>query len=162
MTTVAAIEVEHRIAAPPDIVFSFFVDPDRYRLWQGLDAELDPRPGGRFCVRITSTGRVRGEYVLVDPSKQVVFTWGWESDAELPPALRDFTPGISTVEVTLIPDGDGTIVRLRHAGIPTEEARGLHDVGWPIYLQRLGVATTGGDPGPDTLASQLSSRSEPA
>lgn len=152
----AAVEVEHRIDAPPDIVFSYFVDPERYRLWQGLDAELDPRPGGRYRVRITNTGGVRGEYVLVDPPSHVVFTWGWESDGELPEVLRDLTPGLSTVEVTLIPDGEGTIVRLRHAGLPSEGTRRIHEAGWPFYLERLAVAIGGGDPGPDTLVAQLS------
>ena len=31
------IELERRIAAPPEIVFAYFTDPERYRLWQGVD-----------------------------------------------------------------------------------------------------------------------------
>ena len=38
-----SLEIERRIAARPETVFSFFVDPARYRRWQGIDAELDPR-----------------------------------------------------------------------------------------------------------------------
>ncbi|MBV8386016.1 MAG: SRPBCC domain-containing protein, partial [Acidimicrobiia bacterium] len=61
------VEVERRIAAPPEIVFSYFTDPDRYRIWQGVDADLDPRPGGLFRVRMTGRSRhiATGEYVEV-------------------------------------------------------------------------------------------------
>jgi hypothetical protein len=30
-------------------------------------------------------------------------------------------PGSTTVEITLTPDGDGTILRLRHLGLPNEK-----------------------------------------
>ena len=63
------IKLRRRIAASPETVFSYFVDPERYRLWQGVDAELDPRPGGLF--RVTTTGHsrhvARGSYLEVDP-----------------------------------------------------------------------------------------------
>jgi uncharacterized protein YndB with AHSA1/START domain len=85
------IEVERRIAARPETVFSYFTDPKRYRLWQGVDAELDPRPGGMF--RVTMTGKsgtvVRREYVELDPPRRLVFTWGLESWAGSPtPSFR--------------------------------------------------------------------------
>src|SRR5712692_3597316 len=61
----------------------------------------------------------------------------------------DLPPGSSTVEVTLVPDGDGTIVRLRHGGLPDDNWREQHVGGWGRYLDRLAVAASGGDPGPD-------------
>jgi hypothetical protein len=42
------------------------------------------------------------------------------------------------------------VVRLVHRELP-DEAVEAHDTGWPHYLARLGVAATGGDPGPDEL-----------
>ena len=83
-----------------------------------------------------------GTYVVVEPPSRVVFTWGWEGDPDLP-------PGSSTVDVTLVPDGDGTIVRLRHAGLPDDVSRQHHAVGWQRYMERLAIAGPGGDPGPD-------------
>lgn len=77
---------------------------------------------------------------------RLVFTWDWEDSGELP-------PGSSTVEITLVPDGDGTLIRLRHTGLPPEESRGLHAAGWSRYLEFLSVAATGHDPGPDPLAA---------
>lgn len=130
------VEVETWVRASPEVVFTFFTDSDKYRRWQGQKAELDPRPGGRYRVDMDGTNVARGEYVEVDPPRRVVFTWGFEGSPVLP-------PGSSTVEVTLIPDGDGTIVRLRHSGLPDEDSRAQHAAGWQLYTQRL-VAEAGG------------------
>ena len=125
------IELERRIAAPPETVFAYFTDPVRYRLWQGVAVELDPRPGGIFRVRMNDEGWIaRGEYVEVEPPKRVVFTWGWEG-------VDALAPGESTVEVSLEPDREGTIVRLRHSGLPNESACQLHNYGWGVGLDAL-------------------------
>lgn len=149
-----AIEIERRIAARPETVFSYFTDPERFRLWQGFGAELDPRPGGIF--RVTQTGRsrvvARGEYVEVEPPKRLVLTWGWEQIEGLPEGLNGLLPGASRVEVELIPDGDGTILRLRHSGLPTEGSRNVHMAGWDLSLGRLVVVAAGGEPGPHPFA----------
>ena len=89
-----------------------------------------------------SGDRVRGEYLAVEPPHRVVFTWGLEDHADLP-------PGSSTVEITLLADGDGTIVRLRHERPPTDVSREQHAVGCQHYVERLATVATGGDPGPD-------------
>ncbi len=75
----------------------------------------------------------------------VVFTWGWEGDRHGVP------PGTSRVEVSLIPDGDGTIVRVTHRDLPPE-TRKPHGEGWQHYLARLATVAAGGDPGPDPWA----------
>jgi len=141
------IELQRRIAAPPETVFAYFTDAKRYRLWQGVDAELDPRPGGLF--RVTMTGHsgqvVRGEYLEVSPPKRLVFTWGYEDNEGL-------QPGDSTVEVLLEPDGADTLLTLRHSGLPSETACRLHDWGWDLTLDRLDVVATGGDPGSNPFA----------
>jgi uncharacterized protein YndB with AHSA1/START domain len=165
-TTEGVIEVERRIAAQPETVFSYFTDPDRFRLWQGVDAELDPRPGGMFRVKMTGRSGtvVRGVYEEVEPPTRVVFTWGWEPLDRLPegvdltqvPGLPDgFTgvpPGTSTVEVDLVADGAATILRIRHSGLPTEAARGFHAWGWEKTVPRLVAVASGKDPGPNPMA----------
>jgi len=60
------------------------------------------------------------------------------------------TPGSSTVEISLHPEGDKTRVRLTHRGLP-EDAIGDHTGGWDHYLDRLATRVTGGDPGPDVI-----------
>jgi uncharacterized protein YndB with AHSA1/START domain len=148
-----AVELERYIAAPPEVVYAYFTDPDRYRQWQGRDAELDPRPGGRF--RITMSGQTRtvvwGEFVEVEPPRRLVMTWGWEPQDWFPDGMR-IEPGSTTVEVTFIPEGEGTRLRLRHGDLPTEAACDFHVWGWNLTLDRLVLAAEGRDPGPDPFA----------
>jgi uncharacterized protein YndB with AHSA1/START domain len=135
------VELEVRLDAPPEEVFRFLTEPARYVRWQGMAAELDPRPGGTYRVWMDPDTVASGEYVEVEPPRRVVFTWGWVGNAGVP-------PGSTTVEVTLSPDGDGTILSLVHRGLPDGEAAALHEEGWRLYTGRLQVAVTGADPGP--------------
>jgi uncharacterized protein YndB with AHSA1/START domain len=99
-----------------------------------------------YRVEINARDVARGEYVEIVPPSRIVFTWGWESaDSKVP-------PGSSTVEVSLIPDGNGTIVRLRHFGLPMDE-REIHAGGWEHYLERLELAAQGRAPSPDPWAN---------
>ena len=141
VSTGEVVEREVRIEAPPETVFSFFTDPQQMTKWKGQSATLDPRPGGIYRVDMNGENIARGEYVEVVPYSRVVFTWGWEGDDSPLP------PGASTVEVSLTPDGDGTIVRLRHLGLSPEQ-RQAHAEGWELYLPRLPLAAIGQDPGP--------------
>ena len=73
----------------------------------------------------------------------MVFTFGWEQEG------NPITPGSTTVEISLHPEGDKTRVRLAHRGLPAD-AVSDHTGGWDRYLDRLATRVTGGDPGPDT------------
>jgi uncharacterized protein YndB with AHSA1/START domain len=145
------VEREVRIAARPETVFAFFIDPEKMILWKGRRAELDARPGGVYRVEINDQAIARGEYVEIDPPRRVVFTCGWEGQ-EQGQGPHAVSPGSSRVEITLEPDGDGTLVRLRHLDLP-QESREIHGQGWDLYLGRLAIAAAGGDPGPDPTAS---------
>lgn len=135
-------ELEVRIQARPETVFEFFVDPQKMRRWKGTEAELDPRPGGRYRVSgIAGGATVVGEFVEIDPPRRLVFTWGWEGDEEVP-------PGSSTVEVTLTPDGDATVLHLVHRDLPAGQGPS-HMEGWEHFVARLVEAAAGRDPGPD-------------
>ena len=140
-----AVEREVRIAARPETVFEFFVDPQKMCEWKGRKAELDPRPGGTYRVEINDQAIARGEFVEIEAPSRVVFTWGWEGQQSGEHAVP---PGSSRVEVDLIPDGDGTLVRLRHLDLP-EQSREIHGQGWDLYLGRLSKAAAGEDPGAD-------------
>lgn len=143
------VEVSQRVDGTPDVVFPYFTDPEKYCLWQGLEAELDPRPGGVYRLKFFDGGAVEGEYLVVDPPHRIVFSWGWNGDA-LPPGMADVPPGSTTVEVTLVADGDGTIIQLRHSGLPSDAASSVHEWGWrTVYLPRLEIARAGRDPGPE-------------
>jgi uncharacterized protein YndB with AHSA1/START domain len=141
------VEREVRIAARPETVFEFLVDPEKQVLWMGRRAQLDARPGGIYRVEINDQAIARGEYLEVVPAKKVLVTFGWEGQ-EAGQGEHGVPPGSSRVEMTLEPDGDGTLVRLRHYDLP-EQARDMHGQGWELYLGRLAIAAAGGDPGPD-------------
>jgi uncharacterized protein YndB with AHSA1/START domain len=140
-----AVEREIRIAARPETIFPFFTDPARMVQWKGHLATLDPRPGGAYRVAINDQTVMRGEYVLLEPPHRLVFTFGWEGQGHPIP------PGSSTVEVTLVADGDGTLVRLVHRGLPPD-AQADHAKGWDHYLPRLALAAAGAA-GPDPRAN---------
>ena len=150
-----AVEREVRIAARPETIFPFLVEPEKMRRWKGISAELDPRPGGIYRVDVTGRDIARGEYMEVTPHSRIVFTWGWEAENNPVP------PGSSTVEITLTPDGDGTIVRLRHFDLPTETQE-QHGQGWDHYMKRLAIAGARGDPGPDPWVGSGDMGHEPA
>jgi uncharacterized protein YndB with AHSA1/START domain len=127
-----------RIEARPETVFAFLTNPDKMTRWKGDSAQLDAHPGGIYRVQI-GQAVVVGEFVEIDPPRRVVFTWGWEGNDAVP-------PGSSTVEVTLTPDGEATILRLVHRDLPAEQ-RAEHEEGWKHFLPRLATVATGGDPG---------------
>ena len=83
--------------------------------------------------------------LLTDPvllRSGLVYTWDWENE----PMGVD-----TTVEFVLEPDGDGTVVRLRHTGFPQPDwvdshARGSRSCGrhgsWRARRTAPGVRTT--------------------
>jgi uncharacterized protein YndB with AHSA1/START domain len=129
----SVLEREITIAARPETVFPYFIDPGKIVRWMGTTAELDPRPGGLFRIDYNGQDIVRGEYLEIDPPHRVVFTWGWEAAGDPTP------PGASTVEVTLTSVDGGTRVNLRHSGLTPETVVG-HGEGWDQFLPVL--ATT--------------------
>ena len=135
------VNSEIRIEAPPEAVFPFLTDPEKIVRWKGVEAAVEAVPGGVYRVNVTGRNYAVGEYAEIDPPRRVVFTWGWEGDEQLP-------PGSSTVTIELIPDGDETIVRLTHSGLP-EGADAAQLEGWKHFLPRLATVAAGGDPGPD-------------
>jgi uncharacterized protein YndB with AHSA1/START domain len=129
------------IDATPETIWPFLIDPDKYVGWIGA-AEIDARPGGTYKVLVGGKHPSAGEFVEVVPMQKIVFTFGWdEKDHPIP-------PGSTTIEISLHPEGDKTLVRLVHSGLPAD-AVDDHGKGWAHYLERLSVVSIGGDPGPD-------------
>ena len=143
-TETGVIEREISIAARPETIWDFLVNPMKATRWMGTEASFDPRPGGEYRVEVISGEVAIGEFVELDRPRRLVFTWGWQSPANGVPA------GSSTVEMELVPEGDGTTLRFRHSGLPTEDATQKHAHGWDHYLERLRIAARGDDPGRDT------------
>ena len=149
-TDTAVYERTLSIAASPDTVWEFFVDPDKLRRWKGIDADLDPRPGGNYRCQVIPGHTALGEFVELDRPRRLVFTWGWDGQDAVP-------PGTSTIEVELTPEGDGTSLRFVHKDLPGAEQVASHAHGWDHYLDRLGIAAAGGDPGEDPWVTRAPS-----
>jgi uncharacterized protein YndB with AHSA1/START domain len=145
--TTDQVVLERRIAARPETVFSFFTDRDKWLSWMGKDGEFAFAPGGAFRSNINADHIAVGEFVALDPYHRVVFTWGWLDDAMPVP------PGSSTVEVTLAPDGEGTLLTLIHRDLPAPTGA-QHFEGWTHYVDRLVDRAEGRDPGPDPWAGE--------
>lgn len=137
--------VTETIHAPAETVFALLTDPAQYARWMGTSATLEPAPGGTYRSEIRDGLVAAGEFVAVDPPHRLVFTWGWEGHPVVP-------PGSSTVEVVLTEDAGTTTVTLTHRGLPGTDEVDNHRDGWVLYLGRLAVVATGGDPGPDPNA----------
>jgi len=127
-----------------DETFALITQPDRLRRWQVITSRVDLRAGGDYRWTIVPGHATAGTFTEVEPGKRVVFTWGWEGSADLP-------PGASTVIITLEPAIGGTLVRLVHEGL-TDEQAASHADGWTHYLGRLVTAARTGDAGPDEWA----------
>ena len=144
--TTTAVEREVAIAASPETVWQFLVDEEKATRWMGETASFDARPGGVYRVGVIPGHTASGEFVELDPPRRLVFTWGWEPGAE---GENPVSPGSSTIEIDLRPDGDGTTLRFVHRDLPTSAAAESHAHGWDHYLERLRIAAGGGDAGRD-------------
>jgi uncharacterized protein YndB with AHSA1/START domain len=149
-TETTTVVREITIAASPETVWEFLVDPERATRWMGQVATFDVRPGGEYRVDVIPGHTASGEFVEVDPPHRLVHTWGWEPGAEGP---NPVPPGSSTVEIELEAEGDGTRLRFTHRDLPNSAAAESHAHGWDHYLERLVIAARGDDPGADPWVS---------
>ena len=136
---------ELTIKASPATIFPYLVDPDRLVQWMGTEASLNAVPGGEFRVLCGGVNPSAGEYKEVVPNLKVIFTFGWDLPGHPIPA------GSTEVEITLTPEGEQTLLRLTHRGLP-DDAIGDHVNGWNYYLGRLEKVVDGVDPGPDSVS----------
>lgn len=72
-----AVRVEHRIAAPPDAVFTALLHPGRWwdsqHSWSGdaANMSLDPRIGGCFCEKLPKSGgeSMHMTVIVIEPGR---------------------------------------------------------------------------------------------
>jgi uncharacterized protein YndB with AHSA1/START domain len=134
---------EIMIDATPETIWPYLTEADKHIEWEGTVAEIDARPGGQYRVLVAGQFQGSGAYVEVVPMQKVVFTFGWEQEG------NPITPGSTTVEISLHPEGDKTRVRLVHSGLP-DDAVSDHGDGWQHYLERLAIRAAGGAVPADT------------
>lgn len=135
--TTGVILASVEIAAPPDRVFRALTDPNELIRWWGSpdtyrieEWTADLRVGGRWRSRGRGAdGRpftVQGEFLTVDPPRQLVQTWApdWEAGGL-----------VTTITYRLDPIEGGTRLTLRHEGFGDHrEACTSHGRGWEWVL----------------------------
>jgi uncharacterized protein YndB with AHSA1/START domain len=132
----AELTREVLVKAEPSTIFALLIEPGM-QSWLGNDVEFDPRPGGLYKINVGGEHPALGEFVEVTQNEKVVFTFGWnEPDHPIP-------AGSTKVAITLIPEGDKTLVRLVHSGLP-DDAISDHEEGWQHFLDRLATVAVGG------------------
>jgi uncharacterized protein YndB with AHSA1/START domain len=148
MTEPFVVRREMHIAAPPATVFAFLTDPEKIVSWMGVEATTEAHPGGLYLVKGVRdrTNVARGTFREVVPVHRLAYSFGWDGREEVP-------PGSSLIEIDLIDQDDGTLLRMTHSGLPTATQCANHDKGWAHYLSRLAVAAAGGNPGIDRGAA---------
>jgi uncharacterized protein YndB with AHSA1/START domain len=134
-TATPSLERQLRIEARPELVWEFWTEPARLGEWWGTATATVAEIGGAFVVEMENGYVMRGEYTALDAPRRLAFTFGWDGDG-----LGAVVPAGSTrVEVILDPDGDATILTLRHFDLP-EVTAGDHDHGWDRQLAVLVTA----------------------
>jgi uncharacterized protein YndB with AHSA1/START domain len=145
MTEPLVVRREIQIAAPPATVFAFLTDPQKIVSWMGIEAETETHPGGLYLLKGVGGDHARaarGAFREVVPVHRLAYSFGWEGGEEVP-------PGSSLVEIDLVDQDSGTLLRMTHTGLPNAAQCAAHDRGWAHYLGRLAIAAAGRDPGAD-------------
>ena len=144
MADPVTIVVEGRIDAPPERVFDAWLDPASVRHWlfatpdgEMERVDIDPRVGGRFQIDERRGGELAehfGEYLEIDRPHRLVFSFA---------AVRD--SGHTKVTVTIVADGDGSLLTLVHEMDPQwAEYADRTRQGWTMILDSL-ARTIDGD-----------------
>lgn len=132
--TEETVEVSVEIAATRETVWRCLVEADLLSRWLAAAATIDPRVGGRVRIDFARYGtEVEGEVLELAPGERLAFTWGVAKG----PQAGEMPAGSTRVSIALEPTERGTLVTLRHAGLPTDASRRDHEFGWKGYLGQL-------------------------
>ena len=142
MTESFMVQRETHIAAPRASVFAFLTDPDKIVQWMGTEATTQMHPGGLYLLKGVGRGAARGTFREVVPVHRLAYSFGWEANEEVP-------PGSSLIEIDLIEQDGGTLLRMTHSGLPNARQHARHTEGWTHYIGRLATVAAGRDPGRD-------------
>lgn len=133
------VEVSIVVAARRSTVWRCVTERDLLSRWMQAGVSLEPRVGAPVTIDFARYGTVvEGVVEEVTAAERLVFTWGVSTGAD----AAAMPVGSTRVTLSLADDaGGGTLVTLRHAGLPSEKSRRDHAFGWTGYLGSLaGVA----------------------
>ena len=133
----AAFTIEQPLPCTPEEAYDAWMDPETMAQWfcpdPGWRASIpdwNARVGGSFNVLMTD-GKASvphtGEFLVLERPRLLVMTW-----------ISEFTGNeASRVTLEFQRDGEGTLLRLTHEGLPPGETTQQHKEGWAEILRKL-------------------------
>lgn len=148
-----SLRLRVQIDAPTDTVFKALTDADSLTDWLAESADVSlPDNRYQFWGRYAPQGdRPRQQLLAVQPAAALRFHWVFDDGAFDDGAFDDAEGAAgegtqpSTVELTMAPDGDGTVVTVVHTGVPasgTADAAALSCF-WHVSLANLAAQCEG-------------------
>ena len=135
MTDPRAIECDQFLPYDPAAVWKAITDPDLLARWWADGRDLRAEKGYRFSLDMGAWGTQACEVVEVQPERMLSFT---------------FAEGVldTLITWTLIPEGTGTRLFLKHDGFDLDtplgrRAREGMGAGWPVVLGRIAPVLAG-------------------
>ncbi len=143
-TATESVYLERTFKASRERVFQAWTEADQIKKWFGPEevvvraAEVDLRVGGAFRVEMiiseSETVVHSGEYLEITPPSRLVYSWILDGQT-CGGSEKQYGETQVTVEFE---ECDGaTLVRLRHEGLPSEQARKGHEYGWTGSFDKL-------------------------
>lgn len=131
-----ALQLRRIYSASREEIFAAWTDPEQMREWlcpAGATIsfiEVDLRVGGAYRIDMLSEQATfvhTGIYQEITPPKRLVFTW----------ASPNTQHQKTLVTVELIQHGQQTELVLTHEGLPDQESKEMHAMGWRSILDKL-------------------------
>jgi len=126
MSKTLTVNVKRVIAGAPAKVYEAWMDPKQAcNPWSyGKPASMEAKVGKPFFMVMGSAGAHFGRILKLLKGKQLQFTW-----------MSRYTRGLeSTVTVDFKKHAAGTLMTLRHTGLPNDSFGRAHIAGWGDFL----------------------------
>jgi uncharacterized protein YndB with AHSA1/START domain len=135
------LTLEREFPIAPEMVFDFVTREEHLKTWFGhpgwvfKDIKMDLITGKLWhAVMISEEGNTfknSGVVTAYDPPNSVDFTWAWHDE-------NDVRGHESNVRFTVEKAAKGgTLFKVIHTNLPSEEAAEGHSKGWAVTLSRL-------------------------
>lgn len=126
------VVVSRLFQAPPEKIFKALTHRDHLSKWYGCPFTMDEvaKVGGKYLIDFGLKDKTEGEFVAVNPSDLISFTWSSVNGESADGApVRD-----TVVKIEIKKEPKGTNVTLTHSGFKSARAANSHDEGWSIYM----------------------------
>ncbi|MCX7305902.1 MAG: SRPBCC family protein [Hyphomicrobiales bacterium] len=149
LTARDSVRIERLLPGPIDRVWSYFLDPDKRRLWIG-GGILEPFAGGRVDIAVQNArlsdegdppppkyagnggeGRIAGRVIACEPPHLLAYRWH-HSGAEA-----------SEVRIELAQHGERVRLTLTHERLPSRDGLLSVSAGWHTHLDILDALLSG-------------------